>query len=433
MEKVKKYCFIFLLVLLFVPILQRFIKFHITTPLQNTPISKNYPVFHYKTWSSGEYQLLAEKFVNDNFGYRNSLLRITNSIDFFIFKTSNSKEVVIGKDNYLFFDYNIKRYLGIDRQDHKQIDSLFVQTDIMRDKLKARNIELVFVIVPSNAFYFSDKFPVQYDSYKKRENDYDYYLKKLNEYNISYVDFNKWFMDIKDTVSVDLFPKNGTHYTYFSAVWVGDSLVKYMEKLRNIDMPELVVESVKLDSMKSYEHDLENVMNLANDLKNEDLYYHKLKSNEIGKTKPKVLTVGDSFYWPIMNQMIPAYCFSNVAYWFYNTDVYPESFKNKMTPDQVDLDSLYKDLDFILIYSSATLIKNYDYNGFIGDMMFYLDGKYEKKKESDKLKYWVQAIKNNPDWLNTITQKAADLNIPLEEQLIIEATWLIEQEKLKKP
>jgi hypothetical protein len=396
--------------------------------LQNTPISKNYPVFHYKTWSSGEYQELAEKFVNDNFGYRNSLLRITNSIDFLLFKTSNSKEVVIGKDNYLFFDYNIKRYLGIDRQDHKQIDSLFVQTDIMRDKLKARNIELVFVIVPSNAFYFSDKFPVQYDSYKKRENDYDYYLKKLNEYNISYVDFNKWFMDIKDTVSVDLFPKNGTHYTYFSAVWVGDSLVKYMEKIKNIDMPDIIVESVKLDSMRPYEHDLENVLNLSHKLNNEKLYYHKLRIDDIGKTKPKVLAVGDSFYWPIWNQSITN-CFSNNAYWFYNDLVYPESFTSNMTSDQVDLDSLYKDLDYIIIFSSATILYNYDYNGFIGEMMFFLDGKYEKKKEDDELKYWIQAIKNNPDWLSNITQKAADLNVPLEEQIINEATWILEQEK----
>jgi hypothetical protein len=100
-----------------------------------------------------------------------------------------------------------------------------------------------------------------------------------------------------------------------------------------------------------------------------------------------------------------------------------------MTSDQVDLDSLYKDLDYIIIFSSATILYNYDYNGFIGEMMFFLDGKYEKKKEDDELKYWIQAIKNNPDWLSNITQKAADLNVPLEEQIINEATWILEQEK----
>ncbi len=432
MEKAKKYCFIFLLLLLFVPITQRFVKFHNSESLNGIAAFANYPSFHYKDWIAGKYQQLAELFVNDNFGFRDDLLRLTNSFDFWVFKTANATNIVVGKDNYLFFNYNIERYLGILTQDKKQIDSLFVATDIMRKKLNERNIELVFVIAPSNAYYYSDKFPSQYDSYSKKENDYDYYLKKLNDYGIPYIDYNKWFLEIKDTVSLDLFPKHGTHYTYFSAVWVGDSLVRYLENDMEIDMPEIIRESVKKDTMKKYEHDLENVLNLSYPLKNDDLYYYNLKFNTEGKTKPKVLTVGDSFFWPVLNQMIPKNCFENVAYWFYNDKVFPESFTNETKTDQVNLDSLFNGLDYIIIYSSATLMFNYDYDGFIGDMMNYLDGNYTTKNENERLEFWIAAIKNNRDWYSRIEQKARDMNVPVEQQVKNEAGWMVNQEKLGK-
>jgi hypothetical protein len=432
MEKVKKYCFIFLVLLLFLPIAQRFFKLHTITPLHGTSPFSEYPTFHFKDWHSGCYQQLVELFVKDNFGFRNTLLRYTNSLDFELFKTVNALNVVVGKDDYLFFCYNIESYLGITRQDTHTVDSLFVLTDSLRNTLKKRDIDLVFVVVPSNAFYYSDKFPHQYDNYPKKENDYDYYLKKFTQYKINYVDFNKWFTEIKDTVTIDLFPKNGTHYTYFSAVWVGDSLVKYMEKLRGIDMPDIDMTDVKLDTMKSYEPDLASLLNIGHDLVNEKLYYYKLKFDSENKSKPKVLAIGDSFYWPIMNQLIPENCFENVAYWFYNNTVYPESFTKTITTDQVDLDSLFNGLDVIMIFSSATLMHNYDYNGFIGDMFNYLSGNYTLKKDDERLQFWIDAIKNNENWYNTIKTKANDLNVPVDVQVRDDATWMLKQEKANK-
>jgi hypothetical protein len=431
MEKIKKYCFVFLVMLLFLPIGQRFLKFHTVIPLNGAQPFSQYPTFHLKDWHKGTYQQLVELFVKDNFGFRNSLLRYTNSLDLVLFQTANAKDVVVGKDNYLFFDYNIENYLGIRRQSPNTVDSLFVLTDSLRNSLKNRGIDLVFVVAPSNAYYYSDKFPYQYDRVPKKENDYEYYLKKFEQYNLNYVDFNSWFMEIKDTVSVDLFPKYGTHYTYFSAVWVGDSLVSYLEKLRGIDMPEIVQSSVKLDTMRFYEHDLANILNVGHDLKHEKVYYHDLSFKTENKSRPKVLVVGDSFYWPVLNQLIPLNCFENVDYWFYNNLVYPESFTETKTTDQVDLDSLYNGLDVILVFSSSTLVNNYDYDGFIADMFNFLSGKFTLKKENERLQYWIDAINNNKDWYNSIKLKAIDLNIPIEEQIVKEAGWMVSQERKK--
>ncbi len=425
MEKIKKYCYIFLVLLLFVPIAQRFFKFHISPPLEKTPVLKDMPQFHLKDWKTGEYQKLVEKFVNDNFGFRNTLLRYLNSLDFILLKVSNSPKVIIGKENHLFFDYNIINYLGVNRRDHEEIDSIMLKTEEMIQKLDTLNIKLVYVIAPSNAYYYSDKFPKQFDRYSKRENDYDYYLKKFNQFNINYIDFNQWFLDIKDTTSIDLFPKNGTHYTYFSAVWVADSLLNYLGKIKNIDVPEIIYDKVKLDSMKHQEHDLENVMNLGHKLNNEKLYQYKLKYNTTNKERPKVLVVGDSFYWPIMNPGIPSNVFENVAYWFYNLTAYPESFKKKTKTEDIDLEVLFKDLDFIVIFSSATLMHNYDYNNFSQMVIDYCDGKYSIKKEQDQINEIINTITESEDWLIAVKEKAKLKNISLNEQLENEARWIL--------
>lgn len=427
MDKIKKYCFIFLILVLFVPIMQRFIKLHESEPLLGMNAPSQYPVFHYKDWMSGEYQKTSETFVSGNFGYRNFLVRTLNSIDYSIFNTSNTKNVLIGKDKHLFFNYNIEHYLGIRKQKESDIDSLFLMTDTLIAELETRGIEYLFVIAPSNAYYYSDKFPRQYDRYEKRVNDYDYYLKKLEEHNINYIDFNQWFLDIKDTVNIELFPKNGTHYTYSSAVWVADSMLSYMEDLKDIDIPDIITDTYSVDSMREYEHDLLNIMNLGHEVENSDMLYYNLEFDKEGKTAPKVLAVGDSFYWPVINQLIPLNCFSNVSYWFYNQKVFPESFTNEKLPCEVDLDSLFNGLDFIIIYSSATLIKNYDYDGFIDNMLNYFNGDYAVYRKEEKIQSWIDVINSDEKWYNAVKEKAINLNIPIDIQIRTEAEWMVKQ------
>jgi hypothetical protein len=427
MKDLKKYCFLFVLLLLFVPIAQRFIKFTEIVPLNGMQAFENLPDFHYKEWKTGQYQELVEKFVNDNFGFRNNLLRSINSIDFLLFNSSNTKDVLIGKDNQLFFDYNLDSYLGITRQSEKSVDSLMVLTNTLTKMLKNNGTEFIYVIAPSNAYYYSDKFPPQYDRYEKRKNDYEYYLEKFEENKTHYIDFNKWFLEIKDTASFPLFPKNGTHYTYFSSVWVADSLLKYMESLKGIDIPDITMTNIHEDSLKKYEHDLLNILNLGHDVPLEKSLYYDLKFDTVNKTRPNVLVIGDSFFWPISNNLITINCFNKRSYWFYNDKVYPESFTKETHPSELNLHNIFRDLDYVIIISSATLMHNYDYSGFLGNIIGFLDGKL--LVGDPELQYWVDAIYANQAWLDKISTKAKEMGTSLEEQIKAEASWMLKQEQ----
>ena len=64
MEKLKKYCFIFVLLLLFMPIQQRFWKFSQEKELHGQAPFSDYPTFHFKDWNNGKYQELVELKIN---------------------------------------------------------------------------------------------------------------------------------------------------------------------------------------------------------------------------------------------------------------------------------------------------------------------------------------------------------------------------------
>jgi hypothetical protein len=43
-----------------------------------------------------------------------------------------------------------------------------------------------------------------------------------------------------------------------------------------------------------------------------------------GKTKPSLLCIGDSFFWPIYDDISINKLFTNLQFWYYNKQAYPE-------------------------------------------------------------------------------------------------------------
>ncbi|MBP7463705.1 MAG: hypothetical protein KA793_05155 [Bacteroidales bacterium] len=226
MDKLKKYSYLALILVLLIPVAQRLFKLTAEIPLNLETKTDYYPDFHFSTWFKGEYQAQSEEFINKNFGLRGHLVRFLNQMDFDLFSKSNGYQVVVGKDKHLFFNYNIESYLGMNHMNRDSMEQVMQKTAVVIDSLKNRNIEFLFVIVPSNAFYYSDKLPAAYDRITPRENQYTWYSRKATAMKMNFIDFNKWFLEMKDTVSYPLFPKYGTHYTYYSARMVSDSMVR---------------------------------------------------------------------------------------------------------------------------------------------------------------------------------------------------------------
>lgn len=51
----------------------------------------------------------------------------------------------------------------------------------------------------------------------------------------------------------------------------------------------------------------------------------------------------------------------------------------------------------------------------------------EQTQLEQTVQAWIDRIKANPEWYNSIIDKAAARGVSVEEMLIIEANWIIEQ------
>jgi alginate O-acetyltransferase complex protein AlgJ len=123
------------------------------------------PVFN-KTAGIHDFIRRFEAYFDDNFGFRNVLIRMNTLIHLKIFRISPTplNEVVVGKSGWLF--YNVKNdgssfqdYYGLDALDSRQLAAIKHNLQAMKERLAKLKIALVFVVSPSKHSIYEEYLP----------------------------------------------------------------------------------------------------------------------------------------------------------------------------------------------------------------------------------------------------------------------------------
>lgn len=109
-----------------------------------------------------------EKYYNDNIPYRNQLISLNNSIDYFLFRQSANDNVIIGEDGWLFYcspgDGNaMKQSLGYWKFEDDQLEQIAYNLEITDRVLASQGIEFVLFIAPNKETIYKDKLPAYYE------------------------------------------------------------------------------------------------------------------------------------------------------------------------------------------------------------------------------------------------------------------------------
>ena len=81
-------------------------------------------------------------------------------------------------------------------------------------------------------------------------------------------------------------------------------------------------------------------------------------TTEPNNTKPKTIVIADSFYWSMFNLGLSRNSFSLGEFWYYNKQIYPESFKKSTKVNQIKIrDKIAENDVFILMVTEANLPK----------------------------------------------------------------------------
>ncbi len=225
-----------------------------------------------------------ESYYNDNIPFRNALIRLNSSIDYFLFKQSPNKNVSLGKEGWLFYcddkDSNpIEQSLGYWSFTEDQLKRIANNLTEVKNYLNNLGIEFILFIAPNKETVYMDKLPEYYkirNSYTSTDQLIDY-LK--NNTTIQVVYPKEDIIKTKEDYSIDLYYKLDSHWNSAGG-YIG---AKCLAKELGIDMPSF--DEICLQTKLSSTGDLANMLNIQ--IKDGDKDYDISGINSLSTTNEK--------------------------------------------------------------------------------------------------------------------------------------------------
>ncbi|HBS87288.1 MAG: hypothetical protein A2W91_03640 [Bacteroidetes bacterium GWF2_38_335] len=438
------------------------------------------PKFDFIFWFDKSYQEKTDAYLNQEFGFRNWYVRLNNQIYFDFYNQAKANRVVVGKENFVYEKEYIYAYYGYDFIGEDKIKEKVYKLKMLRDTLNAMNKQLMIVMAPGKATFYPEYIPDRYVRKSDTTNGM-IYEKFFKVYGLPYINFNSHFLKIKNSAPYKLFPKGGIHWSNYGEYYALDSMVNFMNKNFNYNMPEISFGKIELSTAKKRDGDLEEGMNLIFPFSNEILAYPELIIDEKNKTKPNAIVISDSFYWGIYGDGVSSKIFNYNTFWFYYKQfIYGWDYKTradinlkeeiKKTDIIILMASEHNIMDlgrdfineaFNLFYTEFDIPEEYNIlfvkNNIKSDRKWYsiikkearetkqplekvlekhakwtLQESMKKKKRpmtrEEKIQNVMNEIRNNPEWLNQVKIKASQRNISLDEMIKIDAEWLVNEE-----
>ena len=390
----------------------------------------------WNTYLDGSYQDYLAQQARKSTGFREFFSRSYNQASFTFFGKVANKNVVKGKNHELFLVGNIddvtgkllrSRYGTIEEAKSVAQENIH-ETLILIDTLRKHGTEFLFVVCPTKPAVYPAYLP---ESYQDSLSDFclaDYYIQLFKENNIPHIDFYNYFKTQKETFPYPLYTRTGTHWAASTMPFVCDSLLRKLEDISDCKLPSIHYIEPNFSSKYTEQDDeLEQHIDLLFPLAKPKVPRPVFTLQDTtGKNRPNLIVVGDG-YFVTLEKTCFLDAFSSWNYLKYNDYIVssnPEySWKHfKYLPEARQL---LENADFIIaVYTSNYL---FDFmNGFTQTAI-----ELYQKDDNDKeaLDAVIETIKDNPEWFHAIEQQAKERGITAEENLRINAEYVLKTNK----
>jgi len=431
--------FLIFCLILATPFIYSFTELNRRISLNGTVELAKKPVLKTREWLSGNFQAEYEKYINDNIGFRPIFVRIRNQILFSLFNEMSAVYVIKGKDNYLYETNYIRAYNG---SDFIGVDSVYYKTKQIKqlqDSLQKLDKTLLICLAAGKGSFYPEYFPDEYKLPSTDSTNQKFYVKAFEELGVNFVDFNSWFVEMKDTSRCCLYPKYGIHWSEYGMLLATDSLISYIENFRGVDLPDLELSNYKVTKeLNNNDYDIADGLNLLFKLPVDPMCYPEVRwEGPVGKDSTKVVVIADSFYWSMYGTGVWHQSFRPGGFWYYNRLVYPESFEQHLEVKDMNLRQAIKNTDVFIVMVTEANLRKFPW-GFIKNTLAALNPDYDttffekRAKEANyqkELQDHIFVIRNNEDWMKTIRGKAKKQGISVDSMVVRDAMWIMEQKK----
>ena len=415
-------------ILLFAPMLQEHLGLFKLNPLAGVVEEKPKPDFTLKNWKNHAIQNYAQDHLKYHAGFREPLTRLYNQYLWDFYHTSplfRKGYLMLSDDNWLFENGNVEEYY-VGNASHYANDSLSMAQKLSEEAFRLYQIQhilepygvhLLVMLEPGKEMICPEHLPKN-KTFKgeKKISAYDFYRNRFEQLGVNCFDVGDWFLQIKDTVDYPLYPQTGTHWSNIAAMHVADSLIRYLEQLgqhriRHFSIGEKTEKTVIPDD------DLEQLMNMIRPLRKAPNYTAEA-TLEADSTayRPKLITIGDSYYWNLLNNIPFHVIFRERPYWYYYSTVHYTGEHHNINEVNV-LDEVLSSDFVMLAYSTQQLYRMS--NGFSQDLLIRLccdENDIEAGKQAA-----LRHINSSPKWLEGIKQRAEIYRIPVDTVILKEA------------
>jgi hypothetical protein len=384
--------------------------------------------FTVPNWFSGKHAKETDLYMTNNFGLRTYAVRADNQMAYSLFGEIRAKQVVIGKDQYLYEDTYIDAYTGLNFLGEKVIQEKVRQFKFIQDSLQVRGKHLLIILAAGKASFYPEYIPeelmIETDS-----TNYHFYARELKKQGIQHIDFNRWFMDNKGKMRYPLYPKTGIHWSEYGMGLAADSIINKVAELGNWNLPKLYWENVDyVDERREIDNDIEVALNIIEEFPNFNMAYPHFEFETKGKDSTNVIMISDSFFWRMFNLGVMPRAFPNGQFWYYNNKSYPQHFKNTTLVSELDLEEEIKKVDVVIMMASETNLHKFPWDA---DQQFsnYFKGKYTFNHSAAfkrKVNRIQKKMRSDKKWLGHIQEKADKIGISLDSMVYLDAVYMLE-------
>jgi hypothetical protein len=277
--------------------------------------------FSVAQWRSAKFQEGQEAYIRDHFGLRPFMVRFYNELFDRLFGEYQANGVIMGKDGYLFEENYLLAASGQDYIGPDSINELVQTLGLVQRDLMKSGKKLLVCIAPGKGSFYPDKMPDAYHYNGSTGRNYPEFVRYLIAEKIPLFDVQDWFLKMKATVPYPLYPKTGIHWSSYGEYLVADSLIKQVSALSQKQLPSLKLLRIEQDNKpRDRDDDIELGMNLLRNLPDFKMAYPKFKVQPMkaGQKAPRVLVIGDSFYYGMYNWGMMQHVFAGGEFWYYN-------------------------------------------------------------------------------------------------------------------
>ena len=328
-------------------------------PLKGVTLTTEFPKFTVESFSKSKYQSQIEKYIAENFGFREFVIRLYNQYIWSCYHKTYSHFLIPGKGNWIYYAEAVNDYYGREQikwhktpEEAKEwYDKNVVMMCQLRNVLQSYGIEFLSFMAPSKAHVYPEYLPERSRN-TTTFNAIEYYDKALTEAGFPHIEMTKWFKSMRDTLPYPIFPTMDNHWQ-FTSVYAYDSLFRFMDNLNNFGIPKIKYGEPQAYDLK-FQSD-EATLNLLFPVKNKNIDYKLDVEIECDENcrKPKVLFVGDSFIWALDSHTPWEELMEDVEIWFYNSSVFKGFNRRPYKKEDINILREMLRADYIVFYTSG--------------------------------------------------------------------------------